>query len=179
MNEGEQIFDDLLQYLEDRLSDYCKDAAERANVPIEVILKFRDAAMTAIEDACEDKYGEDAYARLHDEYGSKGPDELQHAACRDARKKLLQLEGDVMLNYCDKHLDQFCLVCRRLYARAAWQYIDDSSDTYRPVADTEKAVAARLADAVANVFNDVQWEDERRNARADTAFWRLSDEHTG
>ena len=66
MNEGEQIFDDLLQYLEDRLTDYCKDAAERANVPIEVILKFRDAAVTAIEG--RNARTDTAFWRLSDEH---------------------------------------------------------------------------------------------------------------
>ena len=48
LQRGEAIFEDLLDYLSDRLEEYCREAAERANINIKELLDFKTAAVKAI-----------------------------------------------------------------------------------------------------------------------------------
>ena len=64
----------------------------------------------------------------------------------------------MVITYCDKHADQFVLMCTKLYAIHAWEHIDGASGTYRKIDDEdEKTVVARLADIVQDVLEDVVW----------------------
>ena len=45
LQRGEAIFEDLLDYLSDRLEEYCREAAERANINIKELLDFKTAAV--------------------------------------------------------------------------------------------------------------------------------------
>ena len=48
LQRGEAIFEDLLDYLSDRLEEYCREAAERANINITELMDFKTAAVDAI-----------------------------------------------------------------------------------------------------------------------------------
>ena len=86
---------------------------------------------------------------LHADYGDKGGHRLRHDDAERAQQLLRDLQEDVVITYCDKHADQFVLMCTKLYAIHAWKHIDGASGTYRKIDDEdEKTVVARLADIV-------------------------------
>jgi hypothetical protein len=156
LQRGEAIFEDLLDYLSDRLEEYCREAAERANINITELLDFKTAAVKAIINHVISETGNDD--ALHADYGDKGGHRLRHDNFERALKLLRDLEEDVVITYCDKHADQFVLMCTKLYAIHAWEHIDGASGTYRKIDDEdEKTVVARLADIVQDDFKDVVW----------------------
>ena len=147
---GAVLFEDLGEYLTDKIDDFVTFAAESCNIEARELLDFQRLAIEELTEIADDFKGD---------LGAQ-PGTLQHGTTENAQLALRDWGRLVVPQYCDKHLDQLCLVCRRLYGEWAFSYIDQSGDTYVLHHEDELTVASRLAAVVQDRFRDVAWYDD-------------------
>ena len=146
VGDGEEIFDDLEDYVEARLEEYVDLVVERTNVPRTALQPFLIAALAAVNVAL---------AKAPPEYTARRfpiPENL----VRDAKATLSELRDTIVVTMCDKHADMYCIVCRRLYNETGWAYIKSQSLTYKAASEPEAQIVTRLADE-AERLRDVSW----------------------
>ena len=145
---GEDIFEDLYEYIESCLGDYLGHVEESTGFDTSLLHDFYNAALASVRDLVNDW-------QLAESTNAEDP---SAKALRDlstlAKLALNDWDDVIALTICDKHADMFCVTCKLGYGINAWNYLETQRDTYVPTRETEPALVARIA-ATCAAFADV------------------------
>ena len=154
---GEDIFEDLYEYIESCLGDYLGHVEESTGFDTSLLHDFYNAALASVRDLVDDW-------QLAESTNAEDP---SAKALRDlsalAKLTLNDWDDVIALTICDKHEDKFCVTCKLAYGINAWNYLEAQRDTYVLVRETEPALVARIA-ATCAAFGDVVWCSKNDNS---------------